>query len=42
MGGVRLKLDVRGQGAGRSLDIHEEGGVGVPENLTIFIDVIFV
>ena len=25
-GGVRLKLDVRGQGVGRSLDIDEQGG----------------
>ena len=31
-GGVRLKLDVQGQGGGRILDVDRQGGVGGLEN----------
>ena len=39
--GFRLKLDVQGQGDGRSLDVAGQG-VGDLENCTIFMEVIRV
>ena len=41
--GVRMKLDVQGQGGGRILDVARQGVVlGGLENWTIFIDVICI
>ena len=37
-GGVRLKLDVQGQGGGWILDVDGQGGGGL-ENWIIFMDV---
>ena len=39
---VRLTLDVQGQGGGRILDVDGQGGVGDPENWTIFKDIRFI
>ena len=39
--GVRLKLDVKGQGGGKTLDVDGQESVGL-ENWTIFMDVIRV
>ena len=38
-GGIRLKLDVQGQGGGRILDVAWGGGLA---NWTIFMDVMYV
>ena len=37
MVGIRLKLDVQGDGGGRTLDISGQGG-GSLENWTVFMD----
>ena len=39
MRGIRLKLDVQGEGGGRILGVGGQGG-GSLENWTIFMDVI--
>ena len=40
--GVRLKLDVQGQGVGSILDVNGQGGVRSLKNWIIFMDVICV
>ena len=39
--GVRLKLDVQGQGGGKNLDVDGHGVRGL-KNWTVFVDVICV